>query len=511
MKLQYFNKSFKINRKLYDKCTDFVLNQEIIVPDVKPDILEVLHKNGYVCIDRAQVVDGKIRLNGICDIELIYMADNEQNDIRGLSTQIEINECIDVSNICLSANIFTKPMICSIECKVINERKVLVSVCIRTRIILENNEDVQYIDNISEDKNVQVLKDEFDVSTLNGYEMQNISLNEEITIDNNEIVELLENNIIVTNQESKVSYNKILVKSDVVINMIFATDKNQLYTKQAILPLTGFIDMQGVDENSILEINYSVLNKSVKLNDTMENKKIAINMEVMVLVKNYVNNKINVISDIYGLNRDIRFDNTSIQTEKIASFKNLDHCINQNVVLDDVSNDIYSVNVSVKDYDIKKVNDKLHIDGEMKIDVICRNSNKITTKVFEVPFNHAYDDPNILNSNAYDVDINIQNINYKVNDCKLDINVYMCFKIKLKNINSVNSISNIIEEELKPINNPSITVYYVKPNDSFWSIAKKFAVAMEDIASYNELDLNTYILRPGMQLFIPKNNIRKVV
>ncbi len=511
MKLQYFNKNFKINRKLYDKCSEFVLNQEIIVPDVKPDILEVLHKNGSVCIERAQVVDGKIRLNGVCDVELFYMADNEHNDIRGLGTQIEINECIDVSNICLSANIFTKPAISNIECKVINERKVLVTVYVRVRIILENNEEVQYIDSISEDKNVQVLKDEIDISTLNGYEIQNISLNEEISIDNNSIVELLENNIIITNQESKVSYNKILVKSDVVINMIFATDKNELYTKQAILPLTGFIDMQGVDENSILEINYSVLNKSVKLNDTMENKKIAVNMELSVLVKNYVNNKINIISDIYSLNRGIRFENNPIQTEKISSFKNVEHCVNQNVVLDDVSNDIYSTNVVIKDYEIKKVNDKLHIDGEMKIDVICRNSNKLSTKVFEVPFSHIYDDGNIADANSYDVDINIQNINYTIKDCKLDLNIYMCFKVKIKNINNINSITNIIEEELSNLNNSSITVYYVKPNDSFWSIAKKFGTTMDNIAKYNELDINTFVLKPGMQLFIPKNNIRKVV
>ena len=37
-----------------------------------------------------------MKINGVADIEIMYMAENETNDIRGLNTEIEINQSIEI-------------------------------------------------------------------------------------------------------------------------------------------------------------------------------------------------------------------------------------------------------------------------------------------------------------------------------------------------------------------------------------------------------------------------------
>ena len=48
-----------------------------------------------------------------------------------------------------------------------------------------------------------------------------------------------------------------------------------------------------------------------------------------------------------------------------------------------------------------------------------------------------------------------------------------------------------------------MVIYFVKPNDTLWEIAKKFRSTVDDIARVNKIeDINK--IYPGQQLFIPK-------
>ena len=48
-------------------------------------------------------------------------------------------------------------------------------------------------------------------------------------------------------------------------------------------------------------------------------------------------------------------------------------------------------------------------------------------------------------------------------------------------------------------------IYFVKPGDTLWNIAKKFGSTVEDISRVNGIE-NPDILQVGRQLFIPRYN-----
>ncbi|MDE5830347.1 MAG: LysM peptidoglycan-binding domain-containing protein, partial [Clostridia bacterium] len=49
----------------------------------------------------------------------------------------------------------------------------------------------------------------------------------------------------------------------------------------------------------------------------------------------------------------------------------------------------------------------------------------------------------------------------------------------------------------------SMVIYFVKPGDTIWKIAKKYKSTISDIARINNIE-NPDRITPGMQLFIPK-------
>ena len=49
---------------------------------------------------------------------------------------------------------------------------------------------------------------------------------------------------------------------------------------------------------------------------------------------------------------------------------------------------------------------------------------------------------------------------------------------------------------------PSMVIYYVKPGDTLWSIAKRFRNKVSYIKEFN--DLNDDTIYPGQRLLIPR-------
>ncbi len=78
-----------INQLMGQKSEEIVLEEDIIVNDIKPDVLSIINTSGIPCIYRKEIMDGKIKIDGSVNTYIIYMADNEGASIRGLNSVLD--------------------------------------------------------------------------------------------------------------------------------------------------------------------------------------------------------------------------------------------------------------------------------------------------------------------------------------------------------------------------------------------------------------------------------------
>ena len=128
MKIETEKKKICVNRLVSQKKERIILEEDVIIPDIKPDILKPISSNGNVCISKQEVLEGKIRLEGNVDIYIMYLADSERDNIRGINTSISFKEIIDCQVATSKMKIDEKVVMKSIECKVLNGRKVSIKV-----------------------------------------------------------------------------------------------------------------------------------------------------------------------------------------------------------------------------------------------------------------------------------------------------------------------------------------------------------------------------------------------
>ena len=94
-----------INQIVGQKRAEIEVEGDIIVNDIKPDVLNVISANGIPCVYKKEVMDGKVRLDGSINTYIIYFADSQDCTVRSLNTTLDFTRCnrcgkLHITNVC---------------------------------------------------------------------------------------------------------------------------------------------------------------------------------------------------------------------------------------------------------------------------------------------------------------------------------------------------------------------------------------------------------------------------
>ena len=150
--------------------------------------------------------------------------------------------------------------------------------------------------------------------------------------------------------------------------------------------------------------------------------------------------------------------------------------------------------------------DRIMYNGEIKLNFIFASSkNGIDTKAISLPFSFSMDFEGIESDSNIDtvIEINMQNFVIMPDESieiKIDLN-FTAISGKDSNISIIDEVNP--EAQNRSACKYSMIIYFVKPGDTLWNIAKKFGSTVEDISRVNGIE-NPDILQVGRQLFIPR-------
>ena len=99
MALETVKENLRVNKLVATKSEVILVEGDMIVPDSKPDILNTICTSGVVCIYKKEVLDGKVRVDGNINTYIMYMADDENDTVRGLNTTLDFSENIQIPNV----------------------------------------------------------------------------------------------------------------------------------------------------------------------------------------------------------------------------------------------------------------------------------------------------------------------------------------------------------------------------------------------------------------------------
>lgn len=511
MVVETIKNSICVNKIICKKKEIVVLEEDIIVPDIKPDILNTISTSGNVCVYKKEVLDEKIKIDGCVNLYLVYLADSDEGRTRGINYSIDFSKSIDVKGSTSDMNLDSNICIKSIECKVLNGRKVNVKIIMEICVTLSMEEEINIIEDVKDIQDIQKLNKNMCLNQSIGRGQTKIYAKDTLSIDSiDNLVEILSAKVNIINSELKLSYNKVLVKSDANVKIMYLTDDGRICTIEEKIPVMGFIDIQNISDDNICDVKYEIKNIIIKPNN-MEEHSIYVEIEIEAICNCYENKQIDIMQDLYSPSKNINFKCKNIRTM-------CDKHITKNVLKIDERIELEGISGTDRICDVK-VNPQIETEnvlegrivykGDLDLNILYLSESGLNNNNIKLPFEFALED-NMINSN-YEVETNINILNQDfivVNDNTINA------KIELEFVGTVskNMQMNIIDEvdaEERLEDNYSIVIYFVKKGETLWEIAKKFGSRIEDIAAVNDIE-DIDKINEGQQLFIPKYQARAI-
>ena len=494
-----------VNHIVAQKTETVMVEGDSIIPDIKPDIINAISTSGIVCIYKKEINEGKVRLDGSVDTYVMYLADSDENSVRSINVNLDFTQVIDIQNAMPDMDLETNAKLKNIECKVINGRKVSIKAFIEIGVKVTSKEDIDIISSVNS-KGMQTLNKSIDINSVVGRGSTKVYAKDTLIIDNiDNLSEIMKAELNITNRDIKISYNKVLAKSELNVKIMYLTDDNRINSVESTIPVMGFIDIENVTEENICNTQYEIKNVVIKPNNTEEHS-IYVEAEIEICCEIFKNQEINVIQDLYNPNTNVVFTQKQIQVmQKVETMPT--YSIREKQVVPEIgANKIYDVETGIELTKQTCLNDKILYEGEMKLNYLFDSGNGVDTKQTSIPFNFSVDFIGVSQNSTVETNMEISMQDFVVTgDGSVEVKVEILFNISLSKSTEINVIDDIKEEENRNVNSCSLVIYYVKEGDTLWKIAKRFGSTVEEIARINGIE-NEDKLNIAQQLFIPRYN-----
>lgn len=517
MNIETINENLNSIKQLNREKKIKVVEGDILVPDIKPDILSLINVDNDVYITKQEIDIGKINIEGVMEICALYISEDSNGMVKSLNNAFNFYETFNIDEVDENSLVNLKLYKGPVECKVVNARKINVKSPITIDISASNKESHSIAKDVVDDRNIEFQKRKMNIKMLCECKKQEVELRENVSLNEGSlpISEILKATMKIVNEDYKISYNKILAKADALIKIIYVADNetNSIECFETAIPVMGFIDYDGIDETMNVKLEYNVKSFLLKpIYQDLKSLSFAIDSSIEIKACTYRNENIELILDIYCPDYEIKCDYDKFQVRQSWIDEQEEVEMMQGLLIPDLD-DIKILNIeATPNISNKNILDgKIALEGNINFDILFYNEKKkiLENKKMELPFQQVIKIPNLQSGMETEVRIKIIGIDYQRIDSsqmqiKLRANISVCVE-REENINGIKSIE-MIEGNVEEM--PSIIIYYVKSGDTLWNIAKRFKTTVKEIMDNNELkDDKIY---PNEQLIITRRNRRTV-
>lgn len=506
MSIKTSKENICINQIIGQKEDNFIIEGDEIVPDIKPDVLNIISTNGIICMNNKEIKDGKVKFDGNIIIYTLYVADDENSSIRSIESNINFSKTVELETIKEGMQVDNKFEIKSIDCKILNGRKISLQASVKLSINIYSNENVEVIQDISDLDDIQKMNKSYNINSLVGNGSTKVYAKDTIQIDSSDnLSQIIKTDILVNNNETKISYNKVLIKADAHIKVVYLTDDNRVNSAVADIPIMGFIDIQNVNEENICDVSYNINNILIKPNNVEEHS-IYVESEIELNCSVYENKNMEIIQDLYSPSMNLECSQNNIRV--MQNKKNVKQTYNfrkQESIPDIGKNKICDVDVKPIIVNTKILNGKISYEGEMSLVFLySSDSGFLASKTVIEPFNFDVVDDEVDLNTKITSQITVATHDFIVMpDETIDIKIDLDFNVNMSNMENINIITDVTESDINSKEKYSIVIYYTKNGDTLWNIAKRFGSTTDEIMKVNNME-DGNLISVGTQLFIPR-------
>ncbi len=519
MSLELLREGVKLTRLIGKDSAQIIVENDIIVPDVKPDIASILLLDADITSVRAEAKEDKVVVNGLINYKILYISDDENQSVKGINAGHNFTHSLDIPDTNPGMRCNAKCSVLHIDYDMIHSRKINTKAIISIDGKVSSEEEYEIAGGVSGIDGVQQLRKSIDINCFIGESRTECNIAETLQLPENKpaIADILRNDVRIAEKEYIVSDDKIIVKGNLVVSTLYIGDDEDGSAQYAEheIPFSQAVDIPGLSENSLGEVDVDVFDyRFVPAEDDYGELRILdTRIDLAVSAAGFEKRSIEVLEDAYAPKARLDLETGVVVAEDILLEDRSQATVREVMTIDESGPGIREVlsiycRPTLSEYRVYE--NKVVIEGVVK-NYLLYTSDDGQQRIFcheqEMPFTHGIDYDGLRPDMICEMDIDLENLSYSVLSGK-EVEVREVIGINLK-VSDKESISTVVEAHELPADErgikerPTITIYYAQKGDNLWKIAKKYLTTVDALKKWNDLDDNT-VLRSGQQILIFK-------
>jgi hypothetical protein len=501
--VELVKKNIHMNKLRCKSTLQLTLDDDFNVPDVKPDIDQIITEQGEIRINDIKAMNGKLLVKGVLKFNILYLSEGDQRPIQNISGEIPFDEVINMEITCTDDEPSVKWDLEDLSTGLINSRKLSVKSIVRLYVAVEDLYDEETAVMVQGPEDVQYINKKIEVTDVAINKKDTFRIKDEITLPTNKsnIANLLYKDIGLSSVEVRLFEDKFTIKGEVPIFILYTSDGEDSSVEyyETDIPFNGTIDCNGCNEDMIDDITYGIISQNLEIKPDPDGEERVMDLEVILElgIKVYKVEEPEVLRDVYCPSKEI-----------IPVIRNADY---ENLVIKNNSKHRIADRINVP-VNLPKILQICHAQGDIKIDDIIPGDTQLQVDgIIEVKILYiSEDDHRPMNSLKgvipFSQIIELKGMkpdsNYEIKPYIDQLSVMMLDsdEIEVKATINLNAIVfdliteaiitdiNVAELDMNKLQlMPGIIGYIVKKGDSLWTIAKKYYTTMDSIRDINEM------------------------
>lgn len=499
--------------------TQITVDDDMNVPDTKPDIETIVQGKGQCMADNCKALEGQAQLKGELQFQVLYITDTKERPLHSLSGKIPIDEMIHMEQAKNNALLKAQIEIEDLTISIINSRKISVQAILNIHIDMETMTEEEIAVDAPADDQMECCRKKMEVLQLLTNKKDIFRIKEEVPVPPHQsnIYEILWENVGVTVTDIKLTQDKINVLGDLQVFLLYQGegDERKVQWLNETYPFHGVVDCQGCHELLVPDIGVAVKTKELEIraDSDGEERIVGIDMTIELDIKLYEEEEVEYLSDIYGTKMLVEPEWKESIFQHLLMQNQSKYRVNDRVKIKNEMPGILQIcNASgaVKLDEVQLVEDGIQVDGVVLAEILyVTTEDKRPFHMLQtaIPFSYQIEAKGIHEGCIYKLlpaceQLSVSMIDSEELDVKavVAIQVFVVEQEQTKVMRGI-SQSEIPYETIEKM--PGMIGYIAGEGDTLWSVGKQYFLPVKDIKEWNHLTSDT--LQKGDKLLLLKN------
>lgn len=495
--------------------TQVPVEDDFVIPDVKPDIREVVFAHCQVKLDDAKATADHAGVQGDLEVSVLYQTDGAAQTLARVQKTIPIREDIYMEGVSSGDVMDVKWTLEDLTVSMINSRKLNIRALLNLLLSERSLRDEEVVAAFEDEENVEYRQKTIRVAQLAVSKKDIYRSRQEIEIGNNlpNMKEILWDSVQGGSLQFRTQDDKILIKGEFPVFVLYEGEGEDAPVRfvESTLPIEGEIPCSGAREEMIPDISWQISHVEVDPKPDFDGEMRVLSVEVVCSmdIKMYNEEEISLLSDVYGVTKEIE-----AQTMP-GAFRQLLMKNDATLKLDEKCKvDLPSPILQITHQEaealidgMEMADDSVNLSGTLLIRCLyVTGDDKRPYCSFKqaVPFTYTMDVKNITPDSILHVDATMQQISLmpagnEEMEVKAQIHLSaIAFEELSEDIIRDIQVSGLDPEKMRAL--PGIVIYVAKDGDSLWDIGKRYYVPVGRIREVNGLTQDT--VKPMEKLLI---------